>query len=122
MLRNAVRMALCIECSRVRFPSATPSRISPPDALCRGCRWPWSSPYTIVFLQCIFKTLNIGIEYKKYNFWRNQEHLRKEGGKIKYIEENMGIDLILFIISSALDAVCVKVHKLELFYAETESL
>ncbi len=77
---------------------------------------------SLFIVYCIFKTLNIGIEYKKYNFWRNQEHLRKEGGKIKYIEENMGIDLILFIISSALAAVCLQVHKHELFYAETESL
>jgi len=36
-------MALCIECSPA--VQEVPSRISPPDALCRGCRWPWSSPY-----------------------------------------------------------------------------
>ncbi len=47
-VNNAVRMALCKECS----PAAQcrRSRVQFPDALCRGCRWPWSSPYICLHL------------------------------------------------------------------------
>ncbi len=31
--------------SRVRFPT---EKLQSSDALCRGCRWPWSSPYIVV--------------------------------------------------------------------------
>ncbi len=52
-VNNAVQMALCIECSPAvqEVPSSVPDwDASVSGALCRGCRWPWSSPYIVVTL------------------------------------------------------------------------
>jgi hypothetical protein len=46
-------MALCIECSPVvqEVSGSIPKwDTSVSDALCRGCRWPWSSPYSASFV------------------------------------------------------------------------
>ncbi len=45
-------MALCTECSHAmqEFPGSIPGWDATfSDALCRGCRWPWSSPYIVVW-------------------------------------------------------------------------
>ncbi len=50
-VNNAVQMDLCIECSPAvqEVPGSIPDwDASISDALCRGCRWPWSSPYIVV--------------------------------------------------------------------------
>jgi hypothetical protein len=49
--KYAVRMALRIECSPAvqEVPGWIPDWDATfSDALCRGCRWPWSSPYIVV--------------------------------------------------------------------------
>jgi hypothetical protein len=53
VLSNAVRMALCIECSpavQEVLGSIPDWDASVSDARCRGCRWPLSSPYNNVHI------------------------------------------------------------------------
>ncbi len=51
-VNNAFGIALCIECSLhavQEVPGSIPDwDASVSDALCRGCRWPWSIPYIVV--------------------------------------------------------------------------
>ena len=52
-VNNPIQMALCKECSPAmqEVPGSIPDRdIIVSDALCRGSRWPWSSPYNIFFI------------------------------------------------------------------------
>jgi hypothetical protein len=46
-VNKAVQMALCIKGSHAVQGVLGPIPTSVSNALCRGCRWPWSSPYIL---------------------------------------------------------------------------